>query len=146
MNSHKSDQITRHGLEKIREHCHNHKCENCSINNYCDDINYWLINLDLPEIDNWTDSDITDILKATRNYMEATFIESLEEIVEQDGECGIIQCDDCPFWHTDTRIDYNNYHCARTCLHDERDARHTERKEIAEWLLDIYRGEYDEKI
>ena len=137
---HKSDQITRKGLERIKEYCKsNESCQECKISLICKEIETLYPVQLYPEY--LTYQDITTILKATRNYMEATFIESLEKIVEQGGDCGCIECDDCPFLHTDTQIDCHNDNCSRTSLHKVKTARLTERKEIAEWLLEIYKGE-----
>ena len=140
--SHKSDLITRQGLERIREHCFHHlSCYNCLIKQQCDEFMDLINFIPISYPTHWTDDYISEILKATRNYMEATFIESLEKIVEQGGDCGCIECDDCPFLHTDTQIDCHNDNCSTTPLHKVKMARLTERKEIAEWLLEIYKGE-----
>ena len=90
---HKSDQITRAGLERIREYCKGRECSDCKIVAMCD---YFREHTPyFPE--KWTDSDITKILKATRNYMEAIFIESFEKIIKKKGgECDGISCPRCP--------------------------------------------------
>ena len=91
---HTSDQITRARLERIREYCKGRACNTCKISHLCKEIRKHYLQDGIYKIspNNWLNSDITEILKATRNYMEATFIESLEKIVELNGNCGCIKC------------------------------------------------------
>lgn len=134
---HKSDLITRKGLERIREYCKKTQCSDCIISDYCDELNYWLISLNLPEIDNWTDPDIHKILKATRNYMEATFIKSLEKIVEQDGKCLGVSCNECPLSKK-----YNEEYLSCVFIADiVREEKNVALVEMSKMLLDYYKGE-----
>ena len=141
---HPSDQITRAGLERIKAYCKSTECNKCQINGFCTTAAYHLSLFQqyiLPEKPrDWDSATITIILTLTRNYMEASFINSLEKIVKNKGECTGVECNDCPFWHTSTRIDYHNNNCSSTTLHNKNNAKHAERKQISEWLLDIYQG------
>ena len=130
--------ITRAGLERIKEYCEgNDTCYECKIIPICKEITDLY---PIPYLKQWTDKDITQILHSTRNYMEATFIKTLEQIVKQEGSCGMVVCDECPFsWKYD-----GDEECCREnnlSLHYEKNARLIERKELAEWLLEIYKGE-----
>lgn len=128
--SHKSDQITRAGLERIREYCIGRKCDDCKIRIYCKELN----NIIYCPI-SWSNENITEILKMTRNYMEKTFIKSLEQIVEQEGECHGVECVHCPF------LGYYNEpeECPTSLLRHTNDP--SEKAETAQMLLEYYKGE-----
>lgn len=136
MKHHESDLITRAGLERIREHCEsNYTCHDCKILPICKEIERLYPKFYL---ERWTDDDITEILKITRNYMERTFIESLEKIVRLNGECDDIKCIDCPF---SPYYDYENKLCSSNSLNQTHDI--DERADIAKMLLDYYKGEVE---
>ena len=143
---HKSDQITRAGLNRIKEYCLDTGCSYCDIKPLCDNFVSLIrsFNCSISTPNSWTDSDITEILKATRNAMERTFIKSLEFIVEHNGSCYDIDCGDCPFkpHYYAEHLPNGTEDCIETYLLNTTYARtHTERTEIAEWLLEIYKGE-----
>ena len=142
---HKSDQITRAGLERLMDYCKTTHCNGCSIREECKlvakaMIGYMGTDMAVPSL--WTDSDITDILKTTRNYMEQVFIESLEKLVATQGVCHIAQCRKCPL---SRHYDMEGNPCGANNILTitDSDKTYEETKEIAEWLLDIYRGEVE---
>ena len=137
-----SDQITRKGLERIREYCKNSNCQVCKIKHHCIAFSVCLCNSELRHINvfphQWSNDNITEILKATRNYMEATFIKTLEQIVKLEGECCAIECQECPFAGA---YQEHCYHCNHNQLRHK--GSYTEKLELAEMLLEYYKGEME---
>ena len=76
--NHKSDLITIAGLKRIREYCDNPNCCECKIGKLCNIFTFDRKINKVPRC--WTDSDITAILKVTRNYMEATSLKDLKRL------------------------------------------------------------------
>ena len=129
------NQITREDLAKRREYCHNTQCHGCDIRDECNALDLRAIGLGIsPFPCDWNNKNITEILKATRNYMEQTFIESLEKIVAQVGSCYGVECSDCPL-----SIFYNNRHCSNN--HLLADGTRSDFMVIVEWQLAIAKGE-----
>ena len=145
---HPSDQITRKGLERIREYCKKpEKCEDCNICSLCCEFQTHLFEVKRETIitsvvpRHWTDSDITEILKITRNYMETAFIRSLKKIVKQNGDCDRVGCITCPF--DSLFSDVNNDCEFALSKYPNMQKAQRSKKEIAEWLLEVYKGEVE---